>query len=84
MPQSWHPTKDVRPILESMSEPLIGRDDDFDNHNYQVREIFAQYGLTSYLGQVMEKNGRRECGDGVSLRSAAKERAQLPNLDDPH
>ncbi len=38
-----------------MSEPLIGREDDLDDHNYQVREVYAQYGLSSYLGQVMEK-----------------------------
>lgn len=38
-----------------MTEPLIGREDDLDDHNYQVREVYAQYGLASYLGQVMEK-----------------------------
>lgn len=38
-----------------MAEPLIGREDDLDDHNYQVREVYAQYGLSSYLGQVMEK-----------------------------
>lgn len=38
-----------------MAEPLVGREDDLDDHNYQVREVYAQYGLSSYLGQVMEK-----------------------------
>lgn len=38
-----------------MVEPLIGREDDLDDHNYQVRGVYAQYGLSSYLGQVMEK-----------------------------
>jgi hypothetical protein len=38
-----------------MAEPLMGREDDLDDHNYQVREVYAQYGLSSYLGQVMEK-----------------------------
>ena len=38
-----------------MTEPLLGREDDLDDHNYQVREVYAQYGLSSYLGQVMEK-----------------------------
>lgn len=33
----------------------MSREDDLDDHNYQVREVFAQYGLSSYLGQVMEK-----------------------------
>ena len=33
----------------------MGREDDLDDHNYQVREVYAQYGLSSYLGQVMEK-----------------------------
>ncbi|WP_036313180.1 hypothetical protein [Microbacterium oleivorans] len=38
-----------------MAEPLMGREDDLDDHNYQVREVYAQYRLSSYLGQVMEK-----------------------------
>lgn len=38
-----------------MTEPPLGREDDLDDHNYQVREVYAQYGLSSYLGQVMEK-----------------------------
>lgn len=38
-----------------MAEPLMGREDDLDDHNYQVREVYAQYGLSSYIGQVMEK-----------------------------
>lgn len=38
-----------------MAEPLLGREDGLDDHNYQVREVYAQYGLSSYLGQVMEK-----------------------------
>ena len=38
-----------------MAVPLMGREDDLDDHNYQVREVYAQYGLSSYLGQVMEK-----------------------------
>jgi hypothetical protein len=38
-----------------MAEPLLGREDDLDDSNYQVREVYAQYGLSSYLGQVMEK-----------------------------
>lgn len=38
-----------------MAEPLMDREDDLDDHNYQVREIYAQFGLSSYLGQVMEK-----------------------------
>lgn len=33
----------------------MDREDDLDDHNYQVREIYAQFGLSSYLGQVMEK-----------------------------
>lgn len=33
----------------------MDREDDLDDHNYQVREVYAQYGLSSYLGQVMEK-----------------------------
>jgi hypothetical protein len=38
-----------------MAESLMGREDDLDDHNYQVREVYAQYGLASYLGQVLEK-----------------------------
>lgn len=38
-----------------MTEPPIDREDDLDDHNFQVREVYAQYGLSSYLGQVMEK-----------------------------
>ncbi|GAT74860.1 hypothetical protein MHM582_3368 [Microbacterium sp. HM58-2] len=38
-----------------MTEPPLGREDDLDDHAYQVREVYAQYGLSSYLGQVMEK-----------------------------
>lgn len=38
-----------------MTELPLGREDDLDDHDYQVREVYAQYGLASYLGQVMEK-----------------------------
>lgn len=38
-----------------MTDSPLGRDDDLDDHNYQVREVYAQYGLSSYLGQVMER-----------------------------
>lgn len=33
----------------------MGREDDLDDEEYQVREVYAQYGLSSYPGQVMEK-----------------------------
>jgi hypothetical protein len=41
--------------LESSRKPLIGREDDLDDANYQVREVYAQYGLANYASQVMEK-----------------------------
>ena len=37
------------------SEPLVGREDDLDDESYQIREVYAQYGLTNYASQVMEK-----------------------------
>ena len=38
-----------------MTDLPLGREDDLDDHDYQVREVYAQFGLSSYLGQVMEK-----------------------------
>lgn len=39
----------------SQNERLIGREDDLDDASYQIREVYAQYGLTNYASQVMEK-----------------------------
>ncbi|MEO5535344.1 MAG: hypothetical protein ABIR17_09470 [Pseudolysinimonas sp.] len=36
-------------------EPLVGREGDLDDASYQIREVYAQYGLTNYASQVMEK-----------------------------
>ena len=59
------------PILRCMTESPLGREDDLDDHNYQVREVYAQYGLSSYLGQVMEK--------GLVNLLALHANVQLPN-----
>jgi hypothetical protein len=39
-----------------MAELFAGREDDHDDHSFQVREVYALYGLSSYFGQVMEKS----------------------------
>lgn len=36
-------------------EHLLEREDQLDNADYQIREVYAQYGLTNYTSQVMEK-----------------------------
>jgi hypothetical protein len=36
-------------------ESSIGREDDLDDEDYQVREVYAQFGLTVYKAQVLEK-----------------------------
>ncbi|KRC58536.1 hypothetical protein ASE14_18340 [Agromyces sp. Root81] len=36
-------------------ELLVMREDDLDDADYQVREVYAQYGLTNYSSQVLEK-----------------------------
>ncbi|WP_375399950.1 hypothetical protein [uncultured Amnibacterium sp.] len=35
--------------------PPISREDDLDDEDYQVREVYAQFGLTVYKAQVLEK-----------------------------
>lgn len=37
-----------------MDEHSVARED-LDDVNYQIREVYAQYGLTSYMSQVMER-----------------------------
>lgn len=32
----------------------ISRDENLDDESYQIREVYAQYGLTMYLAQVVE------------------------------
>lgn len=36
-------------------ESSIGRDEELDDHDYQVREVFAQFGVAMYKAQVLEQ-----------------------------
>jgi hypothetical protein len=44
------PTPEAHP-----QEPEIVREDELDDANYQVKELFALYGLAAYTAQTLER-----------------------------
>jgi hypothetical protein len=58
------------------STPGMAREDDLDDHEYQVREIYAQFGLTVYLAQVLEKG----VVNAVTLAEAIDEHDVRPSF----
>ena len=47
-------TEPARSAKTDHDEPIT-REDDLDDENYQVRELFAQFGLAIYTAQTLEK-----------------------------
>lgn len=59
-----------------MADEPISREDDIDDHEYQVREVYAQFGLAIYLSQVLEH------GAVTALVMARTAQGEFTDVDD--
>jgi hypothetical protein len=69
----------VETTTDDESIPGMAREDELDDHNYQVREVYAQFGLTVYLAQVLEKG----VVNAVTLAEAIDQHDVRPSVPFP-